>query len=716
MEDGPERRIATFDGWELLREPLELRREGQTVHLQEMPLQILQALTQRPGVLVTREELIARLWPKGVVDFDAGLNTATRKLRVALGDDAEAPRYIETVPRQGYRFVGQLTDPPPPSTPAASAPRRLRLGWLALALGLVMAAVAAWLVVQERPAPDSATRQYRLAVLPFANLSPDPANAFFADGMHDELLNSLVNRAPQLEVISRGTMVLYRDSREPLPQIARELEATHILSGSVRREAGMVRVTLQLVDAARDRQVWSRSFDRELDRVMTLQRELAEEVARQLVPRFAGSGGVPPPRNPEAYDLWLKGVLDWQQVSTGGATDREYDRVETIFTQAIEIDPTYAAAYADRSRIRVARFVSRADGRPENLADARADVDRALELAGDSTLVLMRAAQLAMLVDRDLDRSLRVIAEAERAGPLTPDLMMTKANFLMFAGRQESSLALHEQAARLDPGNAAIYRYWVYNLFAARRPRDAIAVIGEFDARFPGRLLRGEHVFAFTGSADRWRNELLRLRRDDDPNATLSPELDVLRFEGRTAETRERLAAAGDGFFPQHTSFGTRVGASLKPVAEARAWFALWTGGDARADGARLRDFVRTLRVDQTNDWWVLLLTAEAQLFSGDRSGAAASARQALAKDRGSTFAQALHIRMIAARVLAWAGEHEEAMNILDTLHQGYPAAGPALIAREPLFEMPLGREARWMQLKARLEAELAANQTLPID
>jgi TolB-like protein/DNA-binding winged helix-turn-helix (wHTH) protein len=337
MGDSPARLVARFDGWTLWRTPLELFRGDQPVKLQEQPLQILEALLRQPGELVRRDAITAHLWPDRVVDFEAGLNTAVRKLRAALGDDAEAPKYVETVPRQGYRFIGPIEgrDPDPameapqPSSPpgrpeigalgpGAAAPRPVwRRAGLAF-LGLVAAVAVAITFVATRPpavsvTPGAALRPpiHRLAVLPFENLSPDPANAFFADGMHEELLSALGSGAPSLEVISRTTMMLYRARPKSVRALARELEATYVLEGSVRREASTVRVSLQLVDAVADRQIWSRSYQGTLVDAMTLQTQLAREVAKQLAIELpvARNAQLPPPRIPEAYDQWLKGVL-----------------------------------------------------------------------------------------------------------------------------------------------------------------------------------------------------------------------------------------------------------------------------------------------------------------------------------------------------------------------------------------------------------------------
>ena len=743
MGDGGARLVARFDGWTLRRTPLELFRGDQPVKLQEQPLQILEALLLKPGELVTREALTAHLWPDSVVDFEAGLNTAVRKLRAALADDAESPKYVETVPRQGYRFTGLIEprDVEPalevrrpsvaPCLPeigvaeagAAGRPPAWRRA-VVVGLGLVTAVAVAIVFVATRPpavsvASGTASRPSitRLAVLPLENLSPDPANAFFADGMHEELLNALGSRAPTLEVISRTTMMQYRARPTGVRALARELEATYVLEGSVRRESSTVRVSLQLVDAVADRQIWSRSYQRTLVDAMTLQTQLAREVAEQLAIQLpvARHAQLPPPRIPEAYDQWLKGTLAWQQVGGGGATAQEIDRVEAMFTRAIELDDTYGAAYADRARVRIARYASRADGSQENVANARADIALAEKYAGGTPHVLVCAAQLAFLVDHDLGRALGLMEAAAQVGPFDADLLLTRGNFSMFARRLEASLAAQAQAARLDPGNAMIFRFWVSNLFAAHRPIEAMRVLRDFDAKYPGRLYRGEYVFEFTGSTAFWWDEVARLRAGGDPNATLSSEFDLLRYERRFAELRARLAATSSEF-AQHSAFGARVGASLKPVAELRGWERL-LAADARGaarEGAALAIFVERLPKVVGNEWWRRLLGAESALMRGEQARAIDDARIAMRLiGDTSEFPASLHVRLMTARVLAWAGEDDEAIAFLETLSRGYPGVGPATIVRDPFYSTRLSANPRWRGLEQSLNAEIAANRPL---
>jgi TolB-like protein/DNA-binding winged helix-turn-helix (wHTH) protein len=717
MIEESSRIAASFDGWVLLREPLELFRDGKRLTLQELPLQILELLTSRAGQLVTREELVTHLWPRGVVDFDAGINTAMRKLRAALGDDAAAPRYIETVPRQGYRFlVTPQRDPAPAAAvPPVAATARRRWPW---ALVTVCVAVAiAWLVIASRGSSDPAAlaaQNYRLAVLPFENLSPDPANAFFADGMHEEILSSLANVA-NLEVISRTTMMQYRRSPRAVAEITKELRITHLLEGTVRREGTLVRMTLQLIDARDDRHLWSRTFDRKLTDVMTLQSQVAAEIAGQLERSLMPNVSLPPSRNPEAYDQWLQGVLAWQNVGGGGAAPREFARVEDLYSRAIELDPTYAAAYAERCRVRTARFANDVDHSDETLASARADLAMAQKLAGNTPHVLIRTAQLAYFIDGDMPKALELIGEAEKIGPLSADFLMTKANFLAFSGRLEESLAAHAHAADLDPGNPTIFRFWMSNLFTARRPAEALRVAQRFDEQFPGRIDRGALLFEYTGSTARWRQEMEPQDPTGFPSTLPSSQFELLRYERRLSELKPLLSSFGAKEFRQFSPYRSVI-ALVKPVAELNGWERLMAGDRAAAarEGLLVLEYVKQQPQRKWNAWATHLLTAEGALFVADHARAQSETRAALAA-MGDTpdFTVGAYARLMAARVLAWSGASDEAVDLLVRLSTRHPGIGPAAITRDPLISMPLAEHAGYRQLAQQLEGEIARNQNL---
>src|SRR2546430_7464621 len=290
-----------FGAFELDQDAGELRKQGTRMKLQEQPLQMLQVLLQRPGEVVTREELQQKIWPSDTfVDFDHGINNAIKRLREALGDAAETPHYIETLPRRGYRFIGKI----------------------------------------EYNAP----RMRSLAVLPLENLSHDPQQEYFAEGLTEALITTLA-KIGELRVVSRTTAMLYKDVHKPLREIARELEVDAIVEGTVLRAGQRVRITAQLIDAANETHLWAESYERHLRDVLHLQAELAQSIARQvqvkLTPQEQAQLAQSRPVNPEAYEAYLKGRYHWNRRSREGLP-----KAVQYFEQAIATDPTYAAAYA----------------------------------------------------------------------------------------------------------------------------------------------------------------------------------------------------------------------------------------------------------------------------------------------------------------------------------------------------------------------------------
>ena len=575
--DADKRIALQFDDWKLLREPLELFRGESRIRIQDQPLMILDALLERPGALVKREELIARLWPRAVTDYESGLHTAVRKLRAVLDDDAEAPRYIETVPRQGYRFIGEIALPTIASeVPTAAAVPVVPRSWVwaTALLFVVLLAAGAWWVDRER--------------------SPS---------------------------------------------------------------------------------------------------------ASQLAAR----------------ELWLAGVLAWQNVGGGGTTGTETARIEDLYDRAIAADPGLWEAYADRARVRMARFISGSDTSDTSIAAARAELARARELAGPRAYILVREAQVAYFFDNDLDRALELFDEAEALEPLGAEQLMSKAVFLGFARRPELAWPLYERAVRLDPGNPAIYRFWMGDLFTAHRPVEALRVARQYDARMPGRLERGEWLFAYTGDTRRWRNEIESVDRGGLPNA-LSNEFDLLRMEGRFDKLEQLASSAEPALFRPHSASRNIIGAIDRPKAQLRGWERLLAGDHeaAAAAGRELDDFVARQESRPWNVWALQLLRSEAALMTGDHPGAIELALQSLASQLPDpNHATYIYARMMAARVFAWAGAHDEAVKMLEQLSAGFPGVGPAAISRDPFHTRPLSGVAAWQVLRARLEAQVAANASL---
>src|SRR5580692_4179060 len=346
----------------------ELRKHGLRVRLQEQHFQILAMLLEHPGQVVTREELQKKLWPADTfVDFDHGLNKAVNKIRDALGDSAESPRFVETVARRGYRFLAEVkaadaapgqsphvAPPPVPAaetrdrpdlavTPAATKNRAPSLAWkMAVFVPLALIVFFTGWKLHSRNYP--ATVIHSLAVLPLESLSNDASQDYFADGMTDELISDL-GQLSALRVISRTSVMGYKHAHKPLPQIARELNVDAIVEGTVLRSGDRVRITAQLIDATADKHLWSQSYEGELKDTLALQNQVARAIADQirikLNPQEQAALKIARVVNPEAYESYLKGRYFWNK-----RTPDSLKVALAYFNQAIDEDPNYAQAYS----------------------------------------------------------------------------------------------------------------------------------------------------------------------------------------------------------------------------------------------------------------------------------------------------------------------------------------------------------------------------------
>jgi DNA-binding winged helix-turn-helix (wHTH) protein/TolB-like protein len=412
-------RTTSFDGWVLRTDLGELAKDGRKIRLQDQPLQILDELLSRPGELVTREQLIARLWPKGVVDFDTGLNSAVRKLRVALQDEAETPRYIETVPRKGYRFIGTIDPPsvesapiPPPQRvaeaahPPVSASTALssessvtaahpspdpqsRRTYIYVVVGVAVLMLAGltlvWLRRESTPAtqpsataPPSLSLDSRtIAVLPFRAATPGETNEAMALVVTDLVRNRLAT-LNGVVVIADGSTARMADAHLDARETGRKLNAQFLLHGSAARAGDQIRTEVELVDAASGAQLWSTSFDSPVADAAALRERIVERVARTLhVPAepAASNATAPAAINLDAHQLYVRG----QKLMSNWRLDDANAAVE-LFRRATILDPGFARGYLALSQaLQVAGDLG--SGRsPEMLMEVNKALDRALEL------------------------------------------------------------------------------------------------------------------------------------------------------------------------------------------------------------------------------------------------------------------------------------------------------------------------------------------------
>jgi TolB-like protein/DNA-binding winged helix-turn-helix (wHTH) protein/Tfp pilus assembly protein PilF len=479
-------RVVRFGVFELDRRSGELRKDGVRVRLQEQPLRVLDALLAEPGEPVTREALRQRLWPDDTfVDFDNGLNRAINRLRAALGDAADNPRFIETLERRGYRFIAPVAAP---DTPAATGPASVpettsgrepdgrRTAWLGGVVAAIAVSVALLIAfgpeLRRRANPEGRVAIRSLAVLPLANLTGDPAQEYFSDGMTDALITNLAS-LPALRVISRQSVMRYKGSAKPLPEIARELDVEGVVEGSVARSGGRVRITVQLVHAPADRHLWARSYDRPLEDVLALQGELSRAIAEEIritVGTEASRRLAPErPVNPEAYDAYLLGRHHWNQ-----RTEQSLDRALVYFQAAIAKDPDFALAHAGLALAYAPRLVFGYLPPGRGLAEQKAAALRALEL--DPGLGDARAALAAVRAQEwDWEGAEAGFRSAVETDPNSTVGHLWYGWYLHSLGRFDESLAQRRRALELDPLNGPVNRAVARDLAATGRDEQAVA-------------------------------------------------------------------------------------------------------------------------------------------------------------------------------------------------------------------------------------------------
>jgi TolB-like protein/DNA-binding winged helix-turn-helix (wHTH) protein/lipoprotein NlpI len=442
----------------------ELRKYGTRVKLQERPFQLLVALLERPGEVVTREDLRLRLWPDGTfVDFDHSISSAINKLRGALNDSARTPRYIETVGRRGYRFVYPVTPAAPESgnlipfpslagQVPVSRPKSVRLLAIFAAVTLVASlAVVFWLIHM----PQSGASTIRsIAVLPLKNLSSDQQQEYFSEGLTEELLTHLAS-LHQLRVISLTSVMQYKGSTKSIPQIAKELNADAIVEGTVLRDQGRVRITAELIEAATDRHIWAESYERDESDIIFLQNEVARDIAQNirlsLDPADRERLAVLRKTDPQAHDDYLRGRFHWARRTAG-----QLKMAIQYFQKAIARDPDYAPAYAGLADSYL--LMSGYSLLPETafVSQARAAVEKALQL--DPNLAEAHTSLAVLREQYEWDWH-GAEEEFKRAIDLDPSYATAHhwyAECLMFEGRFDKALAESEKAQQLDPQSLII--------------------------------------------------------------------------------------------------------------------------------------------------------------------------------------------------------------------------------------------------------------------
>jgi TolB-like protein/DNA-binding winged helix-turn-helix (wHTH) protein/Tfp pilus assembly protein PilF len=479
--------LIKFDNLELDRTSYQLRRNGSVLKLEKIPMELLILLVTRSGQLVRRDEIIEKLWGKDVfLDSEQGVNTAIRKIRQVLDDDPDHPRFIETVVGKGYRFVAQINAPIEPQIVAGIAPpSRSQIGtrFALLILGFTALSLGAYLSVRHfRSAPG----RTMLAVLPFQNLSGDPEQDYFSDGLTEEMITQLGRLDPrQLGVIARTSAMSYKHSSKSIDQIGRELGVKYVLEGSARREAGRVRITAQLIQVSDQSHVWAAEYDRDPRSVLEVQSEVSSAIGSEIRLHLTPAQRVAPvqahPVNPEAYEAYLKGRYFTEKwTEEGTRISREY------FEQAIQKDPNYALAYAGLAD---SYMWGRAGLPPEEaFRRAGAAASRALQL--DATLGEPHAALAQIKFTNDWDWA-DAEAEFKRAIELNPNdtnALHMYSHYLLAMGRFDESEAISKRALEHDPVSPTMQLHLGFHYLITRQYDRAIAQylkLLQIDPSFP---------------------------------------------------------------------------------------------------------------------------------------------------------------------------------------------------------------------------------------
>ena len=468
--------VVRFGTYEVSFQSGEVRKAGLRIRVQQQPMKLLEILLERPGEVVAREELRSRIWPnESFGDFDQALNIAIAKLRSALGDLAENPRFIETLPKRGYRFIADVsvvdadarTKRPesasgdlPATEPGdqlqgaeltVATKRRLwptRRVIVALALVLSLPILAVWLF-RSRGRPPNGIRS--LAVLPLDNLSGDPSQDYFADGMTDELITDLA-RISALRVISRTSVMAYKHAHKPLPEIARELNVDAVVEGTVLRSGEQVRITAQLIQAPADKHLWAESYEGNLRDTLALQKEVASAIAKQirieLTPQEQAVLKKSSVVNPEAYESYLKGRYFWNKRTADG-----FKVALAYFNQAIEQDPKYAQAYAGLadSYDLLGDWEYGVLAPNEAYPKAKAAAIKALELDNTLSEAHTSLAFSMDVFDWDWDSAEREYRRAIELNPGYATAHHWYADHLSQMGQNSEAIAEMRKAEHLDP-------------------------------------------------------------------------------------------------------------------------------------------------------------------------------------------------------------------------------------------------------------------------
>ncbi|HEU4620577.1 MAG TPA: winged helix-turn-helix domain-containing protein [Gammaproteobacteria bacterium] len=723
--------------------------------LPKLSFDLLAALVEAAPEPVSIDSLMSRVWP-GLVVTPETVVQRVKLLRAALGDDSRRPRYVEGLRGRGYRLVAQVSTVPcaelgrespaaaeplveaaaePAAAESSAAPSRGVQGprsrravparAVAVIAALLLVVVAAGgfglarFVTSDAPPPPAP----RIAVLPFESLSPNPGDALLADGMQDELIDALAERAPSLGVIARTTMMTYRGRpKVAASTVGRELGAAYVVAATLRRDTGGMRMTLELVDAKTDALLWSHAYERDLAEMSSLRSEAAADLAMHLA--LAGTPADAPARaaatrNPDAYDQYLQALAALQAASgiyapcCGAPSLEDLQTIETRLTRAVALDPDFAEAYALRMVVRIAVHLWNFDVSDAQLRRIREDLAAAEKLAPRAAKTLEARAYYEAWIEGHYARALAILADAQKAGLAAPPLWA--ADLLVREQHVDEALRVFRRALELDPKNPIVSYSYASELTLLHRPAEALRAIDFGLAQSPDdpALQRWKSTAAFEFTGDRTRLRPLAEAaaaagpaiRAADSGLLLAWAFHLLTSADETAKIPALLDSVGAPTV--RAAFG---GVGREPIAAYRGWTCLLLGDrqGAAEQGRRVLEFLAAGEETKHDRYFRQLLAAEARLFMGDDRAAVAQARAAAAAPQPPGLAQSYFNHWTVA-IYAWGGAESDAVDLLEKFTSVWPAAEPAVVARSPLYTVPLARNARFQRLMSRLEAEMSA-------
>ena len=616
--------------WRVSRAINQIERHGHALQLEPLAMDVLVHLATKPGEVVSIDELIARIWNGRATD--GSVYRTINQLRRALEGDSEEARYIETIRKRGYRLIAEVH--------AAMGTERETID-------------------SSRPA----TERTSIAVLPFENLSPEQENAFFADGMHGEVLSQLA-KISSLRVISRTSVLEYRAGPKNIRQIAKELGVGTILEGTVQRSAGSARINVQLIDAERDEHIWAQIFDRKLtaENVFAIQSEIATAVAAALhaalLPYEAVRLSSVPTQNAEAYDFYLNGNTQLNSANYGDSRGW-LDAIES-YQRAVKADPSFALAWTALSRTHALVYHLCIDRTKARITAASEALERARELDPDMPEFHLAAGEYYYRSSSDYARALAEFDLAARATPDAPELLFARALVYKRLGRWEQALDTFEQSRILDPRSTRLFFNQADTYISMREYEVANECLRRILAIDPN------YVFA-----DIWRANICLVRDGDVASIkALPPSTNWVHHLQWIAAlyARDYDAACGvltawqAGIFawpwhyePKSLAFGVTYG--------------LWgRHEDAKRSMLEARENIEAALANSLDDPRLLIALGEALVGLGEREEALRAARRALTMRPRTQDAYIGLVYQLDAvvRVFAAAAAADEAIELLD--------------------------------------------------